>query len=129
MMVACPARTGHTAGHYHSEPPSARPGSFAEEGTMRRLHTLFQDGCEEAATASRRGLIVGSLKLAGGGALALALAGTPGIARLAVAQDDQGDDGQGGQGGGGGRDGDGQGGGGGRGGDGQGGGGGGRGGQ
>src|SRR5215207_2281856 len=54
MMVACRGGTGHTAGHYHSGPPSARPGSFAEEGTMRRLHTLFQDGSEEAATASRR---------------------------------------------------------------------------
>lgn len=102
---------------------------------MRRLHTLFQEGVEEEeATTSRRGVIVGSLKLAGGGALALAFAGTPGIAHLAAAQEDQDDDGQGGDGegggGGGGRDRDGDGGGGGgRGGDGEGGGGGGRGGQ
>jgi hypothetical protein len=95
---------------------------------MRRLHSLLPDGFEEASTASRRSVIVGSLKLAGGGALALAFAGNPRSARLAAAQDDtyeegQADDGQGGQGdGGGGRGGDGQGGGG-RGGDGQGGGG------
>ena len=64
---------------------------------MQRVHSLVQDGIEDAEVmASRRSLIVGSLKLAGGGALALAVAGSPGIARLTAAQDDGGgQDGQG----------------------------------
>ena len=78
---------------------------------MQRVQTLVQDGNEDAEVmASRRSLIVGSLKLAGGGALALAIAGSPGIARLAAAENHEGgQDGGGGgcgqDGGGGGRDG------------------------
>jgi hypothetical protein len=76
---------------------------------MRRLHSLVEGGFDEGASASRRSIIAGSLKLAGGGALALALTSTPGIARLAVAdsheagQDGGGGGGRGGGGGGGGR--------------------------
>lgn len=54
---------------------------------MRRMHRLLWDGIEdEAMTASRREAIVGSLKVAGGGALALA--GVPGTALRAAAQDE-----------------------------------------
>ena len=95
---------------------------------MRRVHSLLQDGFEEAeaVTASRRSVIVGSLKLASGTAVALALAGTPGMAQIALAdshpaEGQGGGGGQGGQGGGGGGQG-GQGGGGGQGGQGGGGG-------
>ena len=71
---------------------------------MQRVHSLVQDGIEDAEVmASRRSLILGSLKLAGGGAVALAIAGSPGIARLAAAENHEG--GQDGGGGGGGQDG------------------------
>jgi hypothetical protein len=54
---------------------------------MRRLRS---DQIEnEEGMVSRRRVIVGALKVAGGSAGALALTSTPEIARLAVAQDDQ----------------------------------------
>jgi hypothetical protein len=39
---------------------------------------------------SRRGLVIGSLRVAGGAALAVAVAGSPGLSRTVEAQDDDG---------------------------------------
>ena len=83
---------------------------------MRSQDEWFLDGTEEEdhAHASRRAFLAGSLKLAGGSALALAVASAPGVRHLALAdsheqaQDDGGQDGGGqdggGQDGGGGQD-------------------------
>ncbi len=52
------------------------------------LHERFlAEVASERRRLSRRGLLVGSAKLAGGGALALSLAGSPGILRFASAQE------------------------------------------
>lgn len=55
---------------------------------MRPMHERFlAEIVAERRRLSRRGLLVGSAKLAGGGALALTLAGAPGIRRFAAAQE------------------------------------------
>ena len=59
---------------------------------MRSLHQWFLDGTEEEdqAHASRRAFLAGSLKLAGGSALALALTGAPGVRQFVAADSHEG---------------------------------------
>jgi hypothetical protein len=55
---------------------------------MPQLHERFLiEIASERRRLSRRGMLVGSAKIAGGGALALGLAGAPGILRFAAAQE------------------------------------------
>lgn len=55
---------------------------------MPQLHERFlAEIVSERRQVSRRGMLVGSAKIAGGGALALGLLGTPGILRFAAAQE------------------------------------------
>ncbi len=56
---------------------------------MKDLQSLFLDAVDEerARMANRRGLLAGGTKFAAGGAVALAVAGSPALARLVAAQD------------------------------------------
>ncbi len=65
---------------------------------MRSEHerSLDEPEAEDVARATRRDLLVGTLKLGGGSALALAIIGAPGLSRAVAAQDttpEAGDDG------------------------------------